>query len=386
MQNFDFDKITDRRGTSSLKWDVGGNELPLWVADMDFPTAPAVRKALEKRVAHGIFGYSVVPDSWAESYIGWWKARHHFEIKSDWLIFTTGIVPAISTCVRKLTTPAEKVLVQTPCYNIFFNSIVNNGRFPVESPLAFDGEKYSIDFERLEKDLSDPQVSLMILCNPQNPTGNIWSREDLAKIGALCKKHGVTVFSDEIHCDIAEPGKGYVPFASASETCAEISVTGIAPTKCFNIAGINTAAVVVPNPLLRHKVWRSLNTDEVAEPNAFAVDAAVAAFTEGGEWLDALNQYLFDNRKFAADFIRKLNRGFAVIDGEATYLLWVKVPERFGSGDEFASNLRRETGLYIAGGSEYGRSGESFVRINLACPRSVLEDAMARLKKFVESK
>lgn len=386
MQNFDFDKITDRRGTSSLKWDVGGNELPLWVADMDFPTAPAVRKALEKRVAHGIFGYSVVPDAWAESYIGWWKARHHFEIKSDWLIFTTGIVPAISTCVRKLTTPAEKVLVQTPCYNIFFNSIVNNGRFPVESPLAFDGEKYSIDFERLEKDLSDPQVSLMILCNPQNPTGNIWSREDLAKIGALCKKHGVTVFSDEIHCDIAEPGKGYVPFASASETCAEISVTGIAPTKCFNIAGINTAAVVVPNPLLRHKVWRSLNTDEVAEPNAFAVDAAVAAFTEGGEWLDALNQYLFDNRKFAADFIRKLNRGFAVIDGEATYLLWVKVPERFGSGDEFASNLRRETGLYIAGGSEYGRSGESFVRINLACPRSVLEDAMARLKKFVESK
>lgn len=386
MQNFDFDKITDRRGTSSLKWDVGGNELPLWVADMDFPTAPAVRKALEKRVAHGIFGYSVVPDSWAESYIGWWKARHHFEIKSDWLIFTTGIVPAISTCVRKLTTPAEKVLVQTPCYNIFFNSIVNNGRFPVESPLAFDGEKYSIDFERLEKDLSDPQVSLMILCNPQNPTGNIWSREDLAKIGALCKKHGVTVFSDEIHCDIAEPGKGYVPFASASETCAEISITGIAPTKCFNIAGINTAAVVVPNPLLRHKVWRALNTDEVAEPNAFAVDAAVAAFTEGGEWLDALNQYLFDNRKFAADFIRKLNRGFAVIDGEATYLLWVKVSERFGNGDEFASNLRRETGLYIAGGSEYGRSGESFVRINLACPRSVLEDAMARLKKFVESK
>ncbi len=386
MQNFDFDKITDRRGTSSLKWDVGENELPLWVADMDFPTAPDVRKALEKRVAHGIFGYSVVPDSWAESYIGWWKARHHFEIKSDWLIFTTGIVPAISTCVRKLTTPAEKVLVQTPCYNIFFNSIVNNGRFPVESPLAFDGEKYSIDFERLEKDLSDPQVSLMILCNPQNPTGNIWSREDLAKIGTLCKKHGVTVFSDEIHCDIAEPGKGYVPFASASETCAEISVTGIAPTKCFNIAGINTAAVVVPNPLLRHKVWRALNTDEVAEPNAFAVDAAVAAFTEGGEWLDALNQYLFDNRKFAADFIRELNRGFAVIDGEATYLLWVKVPERFGSGAEFASNLRRETGLYIAGGSEYGRSGGSFVRINLACPRSVLEDAMARLKKFVESK
>lgn len=388
---FDFDKITDRRGTASLKWDVGENELPLWVADMDFPTAPAIREALEKRVAYGIFGYSVVPDSWAESYIGWWKARHQFEIKPDWLIFTTGIVPAISACVRKLTTPAEKVLVQTPCYNIFFNSIVNNGRFPVESPLAFDGEKYSIDFARLEKDLSDPQVSLMILCNPQNPTGNIWSKDDLAKIGELCKKHGVTVFSDEIHCDIAEPGKGYVPFASASETCAEISVTGIAPTKCFNIAGINTAAVVVPNPILRHKVWRALNTDEVAEPNAFAVDAAVAAFTKGGEWLDSLNKYLFDNRKFAADFIggfdrlNSRNAHFTVVSGEATYLLWVKVPASFGSGDEFASNLRKETGLYIAGGSEYGRAGENFVRINIACPRPVLEDAMKRFEKFVKN-
>lgn len=384
MQNFNFDKITDRRGSGSLKWDVGENELPLWVADMDFPTAPAVRNALEKRVAHGIFGYSVVPDSWAESYISWWKSRHSFEIRRESLIFTTGIVPAISTCVRKLTTPAEKVLVQTPCYNIFFNSIVNNGRFPVESPLAFDGEKYSIDFERLEKDLSDPQVSLMILCDPQNPTGNIWSRKELAEIGELCKKHGVTVFSDEIHCDIAEPGKGYVPFAGASEICAEISVTGIAPTKCFNLAGINTAAVVVPNPLLRHKVWRALNTDEVAEPNAFAVDAAAAAFTEGGEWLDSLNEYLFGNRKYAAELIRKL--GFTVIDGEATYLLWVKVPESFGSGDEFASELRKETGLYIAGGSEYGKAGDNFVRINLACPRSVLTDAMARFKRFVESK
>jgi len=381
-EKFNFDEITDRRGTSSLKWDVGENELPLWVADMDFKTAPAVQEALEKRVSHGIFGYSVIPDSWAESYIGWWRRRHGFEIKKDWLIFATGIVPAISTCVRKLTTPAEKVLVQTPCYNIFFNSIVNNGRIPVESPLGFDGKKYFIDFERLEKDLSDPQVSLMILCNPQNPTGNIWSKEELSRIGSLCKKHGVLVFSDEIHCDIAKLGKSYVPFASASETCAEISVSGIAPTKCFNIAGINSAAVVVPNPVLRHKVWRALNTDEVAEPNAFAVDATVAAFTKGEGWLNALNNYLFENRSFAADFIRSLDAGFTVVDGDATYLLWVNVG---GNGDEFAENLRKKTGLYVAGGSEYGKAGRDFVRINLACPRKVLEDAMSRLKTFAES-
>ncbi len=378
-----FDRITDRRRTSSLKWDVGVNELPLWVADMDFRTAPAVQEALEKRVAHGIFGYSVVPDSWVESYAGWWRRRHGFEIKKEWLIFTTGVVPAISSCVRKLTTAAEKVLVQTPCYNIFFNSIINNGRIPVESPLGFDGEKYFIDFERLEKDLSDPQVSMMILCNPQNPTGNIWPREDLSRIGELCKKHGVVVFSDEIHCDIVKPGEGYVPFASASETCAEISVSAVAPTKCFNIAGINTAAVVVPDPFLRHKVFRALNTDEVAEPNAFAVDAAVAAFTKGGDWLDALNKYLFCNRAYASDFIRSLDAGFSVVDGRATYLLWVNVGE---DGDSFAENLRRKTGLYVAGGSEYGKCGREFVRINLACPRKVLEDAMMRLKSFVDSR
>lgn len=378
-----FDRITDRRGTSSLKWDVGVNELPLWVADMDFRTAPAVQEALEKRVSHGIFGYSVVPDSWAESYAGWWRRRHGFEIKKEWLIFTTGVVPALSSCVRKLTTAAEKVLVQTPCYNIFFNSIINNGRIPVESPLGFDGEKYFIDFERLEKDLSDPQVSMMILCNPQNPTGNIWPREDLSRIGELCKKHGVLVFSDEIHCDIVNPGEGYVPFASASETCAEISVSALAPTKCFNIAGINTAAVVVPEPFLRHKVCRALNTDEVAEPNAFAVDAAVAAFTMGDDWLNALNKYLFCNRAYAADFIRSLDAGFTVVDGKATYLLWVNVGE---DGDSFAENLRRKTGLYVAGGSEYGKCGSRFVRINLACPRKVLEDAMMRLKSFADSR
>ena len=378
-----FDRITDRRGTSSLKWDVGVNELPLWVADMDFRTAPAVQEALEKRVSHGIFGYSVVPDSWAESYAGWWRRRHGFEIKKEWLIFTMGVVPALSSCVRKLTTAAEKVLVQTPCYNIFFNSIINNGRIPVESPLGFDGEKYFIDFERLEKDLSDPQVSMMILCNPQNPTGNIWPREDLSRVGELCKKHGVLVFSDEIHCDIVNPGEGYVPFASASETCAEISVSALAPTKCFNIAGINTAAVVVPEPFLRHKVCRALNTDEVAEPNAFAVDAAVAAFTMGDDWLNALNKYLFCNRAYAADFIRSLDAGFTVVDGKATYLLWVNVGE---DGDSFAENLRRKTGLYVAGGSEYGKCGSRFVRINLACPRKVLEDAMMRLKSFADSR
>lgn len=378
---YDFDRVIDRRNTNSYKWDSEKDVLPLWVADMDFETAPCVKEAIVKKAQFGIFGYSIYGEEWEQSYISWWKRRHNFEIKGEWLIFTTGIIPAISTCVRKLTTAAEKVLVQTPCYNIFFNSIVNNGRVPLESPLAFDGTNYTIDFNRLEKDLSDPQCSLMILCNPQNPTGTIWKKEELARIGELCKKHGVKVISDEIHCDVTVPGKSYIPFAAASDVCASISVSCISPTKCFNIAGINTAAVVVPDEFLRHKVWRGLNTDEVAEPNVFAIDATVAAFNGGEDWLNQLNEYIFENRKFAADYIAQNCKGLSVINAEATYLLWVKLPDGI-DGNVFAQRLKEKTGLFIIGGNEYGKTGENFVRINLACPRSILEDAMERLKKF----
>ena len=227
----------------------------------------------------------------------------------------------------------------------------------------------------------------MILCNPQNPTGNIWKKEELIKIGELCKKYGVTVISDEIHCDIIKPGCEYVPFASASEICAEISVSCIAPTKCFNIAGINSAAVVVPDKFLRHKVWRALNTDEIAEPNAFAMDATIAAFNEGEPWLNELNNYLFENRTFAENFIEKLPQKFTVVKGNATYLLWVKIPENLNgisSGEDFAQKLRDATGLFINGGGEYGKTGEWFVRINLACPREILLEAMNRFQKFCE--
>ena len=275
---YDFGTPVARRGMDSLKWDVAEGELPMWVADMDFQTAPEIRQALMERMAHGVFGYSVVPERWYDAYIQWWKTRHGYTMERDWLIFCTGVVPAISSIVRKLTTPAEKVLIQTPVYNIFFNSILNNGRQVLESPLRYDGEAYGIDFADLEEKLSDPQTTLMILCNPHNPVGKIWDAETLRRIGALCKKYNVVVVSDEIHCDLTDPGTGYVPFASVSEECRENSITCIAPTKAFNMAGLQTAAVSVHNPVLRHKVWRGLNTDEVAEPNAFAVEAAVAAF------------------------------------------------------------------------------------------------------------
>ena len=377
---YDFDQIVDRRGTGSLKWDVAEGELPMWVADMDFQTAPEIRQALAERLQHGVFGYGIIPDEWYEAYIGWWKERHGFTMEKEWLIFCTGVVPAISSMVRKLTTPAEKVLIQTPVYNIFFNSIYNNGCNVLQSPLAYNGKEYAIDFEDLEAKLADPQTTLMILCNPHNPVGKIWDRETLARIGTLCQKHHVIVISDEIHCDLTEPGKSYIPFASVSEACRNNSITCIAPTKAFNMAGMQTAAVSVPNPVLRHKVWRGLNTDEIAEPNAFAVPAAVAAFTKGGAWLDALRAYVQQSKERVVQFVAQELPQLSVVPSEATYLLWLDCGELGGDGAEIAQVIRRETGLYLSDGDQYGGNGNQFLRMNLACPHSVVEDGLRRLK------
>lgn len=380
---FDFDKVIDRRGTGSLKWDVPENELPMWVADMDFQTAPCIREALAARVEHGIFGYSIIPDEWADAYVNWWGSRHGFAIDPEWMVFCSGVIPAISTAVRKLTTPAENVVVQTPVYNIFFNSIYNNGRNILESPLKYDGENYSMDFDDLEDKLADPQTSLMILCNPQNPAGKIWDKQTLAHVGELCAKYGVTVISDEIHCDLTDPGKEYVPFATASDTCRDISVTCIAPTKTFNIAGIQTAAIVVPNKFLRHKMWRGLNTDEVAEPNVFAVDAAVAAFTQGGEWLDSLRQYLYENKQYVREFVDREIPDIKVVYSEATYLLWLDCSQITDNAKRLSAFIRKNTGLYMSPGLSYGKNGKEFIRLNIACPRSIVEDGMRRLAEGV---
>ena len=394
---YDFDAIIDRRGTNALKWDVAENELPMWVADMDFPTAPAVREAIERRASHGVFGYCVVPDAWYEAYMGWWERRHDFSMEKDWLIFCTGIVPAISSIVRKLTTPAEKVLIQSPVYNIFYNSILNNGRQVLESPLVFEeiGDQslngsaktmgYHIDFVDLERKLADPQTTLMILCNPHNPIGKIWDKDTLQRIGELCAKHHVLVLSDEIHCDLADPGCSYTPFASVSDVCRDNSITCIAPTKAFNLAGIQTAAVVVPDGVIRHKVWRGLNTDEIAEPNAFAVEAAVAAFTQGEEWLDELRQYIMRNKELATEYIEKEIPQIRVVPSQATYLMWLRYSSDIGTASEAAEYIRRETGLYISAGAHYGSGGENFLRMNVACPKTIVADGLERLKRGIEA-
>ena len=376
---YDFDRPVNRRNTQSLKWDVKEQELPMWVADMDFETAPEIQAAIQERAAHGVFGYSIVPDEWYQAYMGWWERRHGFSMEKEWLVFCTGVVPAISSMMRKLTTVGENVLVQMPVYNIFFNSIVNNGRNIVENPLRYDGNTYQMDFEDLERKLSDPQTTLMILCNPHNPVGRIWSREELEQVGELCRKYHVTVISDEIHCDLTSPGREYIPFASVSENCRDHSITCMAPTKTFNLAGLQTAAVAVPNPDLRHKVWRGLNTDEAAEPNSFAVEAAVVAFTKGEAWLDALREYIQENKNYVEDFLKREVPQIRPVPSQATYLLWLDCREMQGCAAEFTQYLREHTGLYLSEGRQYGKSGSSFIRMNIACPRSQVEDGLKRL-------
>ena len=381
----DFDQFVDRRGTGSEKWNVGENELPMWVADMDFPAAPCIRRAIEKRAAHGIFGYSSFGEEWYDAYRNWWGIHHGLEISREELRFVTGVIPALASAIHAFTAPGDKIVIQTPVYNHFFTSIRNNGRQVLENPLRYRDGEYRMDFEDLDRKLSDPRAAILILCNPQNPVGKIWSREELEKVGELCKKHGVPVFSDEIHCDLTAPGQGYVPFASVNETCRMNSVTALAPTKAFNIAGLKTAAVCVPEEELRKRMEQALRADEVNDPNAFAMDAVTSAFTdEGWEWLVSLREYVEANKRTAYAFFEKELPELHAVPQNATYLMWLDIRRFAEDSGAFQRFLRKETGLYVTPGTIYGGDGNRFLRLNVACPRSLLEDGLGRLKTGYE--
>ena len=382
---FDFDKMTDRSGTLSYKWDVKAGELPMWVADMDFEVAPPIKKAVVQRAEHGIFGYTATPEEYFEAISSYWERRHGYRIPTEHMIYSNGVVAAISSIVRKLTTPAENVLIQAPVYNIFYNSILNNGRNVLSSDLVYDGAEYSIDFSDLEEKLSRPQTTLMILCNPHNPVGRIWTRDELARIGYLCSRYGVTVLSDEIHCDLTAPGCGYIPFAAVNEECRAISVSAVASSKTFNTAGLQSACIYAQDPVLRHKVWRGINTDEVGEPNAFSMTANIAAFTECDVWVDEMLEYVFENKRIACDFINANIDGMKASFSKATYLLWIDISGVADDSVDFCEKLRESTGLYLSDGAEYGECGRSFVRMNLATQRSRVVDGLERLKRGAEA-
>lgn len=380
---FDFDKIVDRRNTYSLKWDIPENELPMWVADMDFQTAPEITKALTKRAEQGIYGYSIIPDEWYDAIKGWWSKRHNFNIEKGWLQFCCGTIAAVSCAVKRITNTGDNVVVQTPVYNIFFNSIENHGRHVLENKLKYEDYEYSIDFDDLEEKLKNPLTTMMILCNPHNPVGRIWSSEELEKIGELCNKYNVTVVSDEVHCDLTDPGCEYVPFASVSEICRKVSITCISPSKSFNVAGLHSAAVIIPNERLRNIMVRGLNSDEVAEPNIFAVDGTVAAYTKGEKWLDELRDYLYENKKTVKKFLEKELPEISLVKSKATYLLWLDCCKIGGNTSELCRFIRRETGLYLSDGGVYRGNGDKFMRMNIACQNEKVKDGLLRLKEGV---
>ena len=322
---YDFDEIIPRRGTNSVKWDLATDErvLPMWVADMDFRAAPPVLDALERRLRHGVFGYTKVPDAYFEAVKGWFGKRHGFRIENEWILPTTGVIPALSVILKALTEPGDKVILQTPVYNCFFAVLERTGRQPLANPLINENGAYRMDFEDLERKAADPQAKLIFLCNPHNPAGRAWTAEELTRLGEICLRHGVTVISDEIHCDLTLDGHRHIPFASLNEEFLRHSVTCTAPSKTFNIAGLQAANIIAADPEIRRKIDRQLVDNELHALNAFAVEALIAAYNEGGEWLDELKKYLWENYEYLRDFFTRHLPALPVTPLEATYLVWV---------------------------------------------------------------
>lgn len=382
MSTFDFDTVINRRGTNSYKWDIVKEEdvIPLWVADMDFKAAPAILEALKKRVEHGVFGYTLVPDSYYEAIINWFARRHNWQIDRSWIIYTTGVVPAVSCSIKALTLPGEKVLIQTPDYNCFFSSIKNNGCEVAENELVRRGDSYEVDFEDFERQCADEKTTVFLLCNPHNPAGRVWTKEELERMNDICLAHGVRVISDEIHCELVMPGHRFTPFAAISDACRDNSVVLNSPTKAFNIAGLQIANIICADPAMRRRIDRAVNINEVCDVNPFGVVALQAAYNESEEWLDSLNHYIWGNYLALKEFIAKELPRLEVTRLEGTYLAWVDIKATGLTSDEAYGKLMKEGRVYVNSGTMYGRrAGEGYLRINLACPRATLLEGMKRM-------
>lgn len=378
-----FDEIVERRGSGSYKWDSSTDRevIPLWVADMDFRTAPVVEEALQRRVSHGIFGYTLVDHTYYDALTQWFATRHRYEFKVENVIYTSGVVPAISAIIKALAKLGDEVAVMTPVYNCFFSSIRNNGCKIADSPLKrvdlSDGRfTYHIDFDDLEHVLSRPQVTMLLLCNPHNPAGRTWTHDELSEIARLCHIHHVRVVSDEIHCELTAPGTSYTPYGPIDPD----AVVCLSPSKAFNTAGLQIANIVCPDAEVRAAVDRAININEVCDVNPFGVEALKAAYTPKGEaWLNELREYLWENYRMTAEMLHTSLPQCPVTLLEATYLPWVDVRALGIPSEELEEKLRDCAKVWVNCGDMYGTSG--YIRINIACPRSVLAEG---LRRFIE--
>lgn len=384
---YDFDKTIDRRATNSYKWDSAPEGvLPMWVADMDFRTAPAIIDALQKRVAHGIFGYTRVPDAYYDAVTSWFSRRHGWDIDRERIIYTSGVVPAVSAVIKALTVPGDKVIVQTPVYNCFFSSIRNNGCEIVSNPLRRTADTYEMDFDALERCAADPRAKVMLLCNPHNPAGRVWTPDELTRLGNICLRNGVTVVADEIHCELVYQGFKYTPFASLSDAFLHRSVTCVSPSKAFNIAGLQIANIVAFDNDLRSRIDKAININEVCDVNPFGVAATIAAYNEGEEWLNQLVDYLHGNYEAMAEFCRRELPEFPITRLEGTYLVWMDCSSLGMPSDALEHALLDDARLWLNAGTMYGAEGEGYMRWNIACPRSVMLDGLNRFLDFVRSR
>lgn len=381
---YNFDSINNRVGTNSVKWDIHPDVIPLWVADMDFQVLPELKEALSKRVDEGIFGYTLVPESYYEAIINWFDRRHHWHIDRSWILYTSGVIPAMAAALKAFTLPGEKVLIQTPVYNCFFSSIANCGCEPVENELVREGNTYRIDFADFENKCADPKTTVFLLCNPHNPAGRVWTKEELERMNEICMRHDVKVISDEIHCELIMPGYTFVPFASVSEACADNSVILNSPTKNFNIAGLQIANIICKNRQWLRRIDRAVNINETCDVNPFGVIALQEAYNKGAEWIDELNTYLYDNYKALKDFFHEELPKLEVLKLEGTYLVWVDITALEFTSDEVADKLLKEAKVWVNSGTMYGRkAGQGYLRINIATPRATLMKGLKRMGRLL---
>ena len=379
---YNFDELIERRGTNCVKWDESPSPevIPLWVADMDFRVAPAIQKALQQRVEHGVFGYNIVPESYYEAVISWFHRRHQWDIQRSWILYTTAVVPAMSCVIKALTMPGEKVLILSPAYNCFFSSIKNNGCEVLESPLKAVGDTFEVDFDDFESKCADEKTTLFLLCNPHNPSGRVWTKEELQRMYDICKRHGVKVASDEIHCELIMPGHEFVPFG----TITDDGVVMNSPSKNFNTAGLQIANIICSHPSWRRRIDRAININEVCDVNPFGIVALQAAYNESEDWIDELNQYLWGNYQLLCDFIGENIPQWKVCRLEGTYLPWVDISAMGITSQELCDQLLAEAKVWINPGTMYGsQTGEGYVRFNIAIQRSRLLDALQRIKKYL---
>ncbi len=384
MSRYDFDKIINREQTASVKYDLrelyfGRNDvLPMWVADMDFETPEFIRQAVTERALHPVYGYSFRPESYFTAFTDWVAERHNWWVKREWVLFSPGIVPALNMATLAYTSPSDGILVQPPVYFPFFNAINNHGRELLENLLIRKDGKYVVDFDDFEQKAA--KASMFFLSNPHNPVGRAWTREELEKMGEICLKNEVLIISDEIHGDLTLPGYQHTPMASVSDEIAEQTVTYMAPSKTFNMAGLATSSVIIRNKELRVKFGRMIENLHIGNGNLFGAVAAEAAYREGEEWLNELMRYVNDNFKLVDHFLKTELPVLKLVPAEATYLAWIDFSGTGLSDEQIKEKLIHEAKLGFSHGPLFGKGGSGFQRMNLATPKANVVDALQRLK------